>query len=302
MNNNEPIPNINIGQVYDHRYADAEVHYDALAPMADFFGRNMPAHRHDRFFQVHFVSSGLVRVYLDERQYHEHGPMFFLTPPTVTHAFVTQADAQGHVLTVRQQLVWELLEESGDLADPAEVVPMCVAHAQLEPARHGELERLARLFDALGDEAAGDGAGRELAVRSLARLIFIRLFRLSGSALPSQPARHEDLAVFQRFQILIQDHHAHHWTLRQYADALDITENRLNEICRRTAGKPSKRLVFDRQVQEARRLLIFTAASINEIGYRLGFNDPAYFSRFFTRETGMTPGHYRRHNRRGRPA
>ncbi len=49
MKNNEPIPNINIGQVYDQRYADAEVHYDALGPMADFFGRNMPAHRHDRF-------------------------------------------------------------------------------------------------------------------------------------------------------------------------------------------------------------------------------------------------------------
>lgn len=299
MNNNEPIPNINIGQVYDQRYADAEVHYDALGPMADFFGRNMPAHRHDRFFQVHFVKSGLVRVYLDERQHHQQGPLFFLTPPTVTHAFVTQADADGHVLTVRQQLVWSLLEESGDLADPAEVRPLCVARAQLEPHRQAELDRLERLFDALGDEAASDGAGREVAVRSLARLIFIRLFRLSNSALPSQPARHEDLAVFQRFQMLIEAHHAQHWTLLQYAEALDVTENRLNEICRRTAGKPSKRLVFDRQIQEARRLLIFTAASINEIGYRLGFNDPAYFSRFFTRETGTTPGRYRRRHRRG---
>ena len=46
-------------------------------------------------------------------------------------------------------------------------------------------------------------------------------------------------------------------------------------------------------MQEARRLLIFTTASINEIGYQLGFNDPAYFSRFFTREAGMTPGRYR---------
>ena len=299
MKNNEPIPNINIGQVYDQRYADAEVHYDALGPMADFFGRNMPAHRHDRFFQVHFVKSGLVRVYLDERQHHQHGPLFFLTPPTVTHAFVTQADADGHVLTVRQQLVWSLLEESGDLADPAEVRPLCVARAQLEPRRHAELDRLERLFEALGDEAASDGPGRALAVRSLARLIFIRLFRLSSSALPSQPARHEDLAVFQRFQMLIEDHHAQHWTLSQYAEALDVTENRLNEICRRTAGKPSKRLVVDRQIQEARRLLSFTTASINEIGYRLGFNDPAYFSRFFTREAGMTPGRYRRHNRRG---
>ena len=65
----KPIPNINIGQVYDQRYSDAEVHYDKLGNLAGFFGRNMPVHRHDRFFQVHYVKSGAVRVYLDDRQF-----------------------------------------------------------------------------------------------------------------------------------------------------------------------------------------------------------------------------------------
>lgn len=297
MTTKEPIPNINIGQVYDKRYADAEVHYDALGPMADFFGRNTRAHRHDRFFQVHFVKSGLVRLYLDDQQYHRHGPMFFLTPPTVIHAFVTEDHSDGHVITVRQQLVWSLLEESGDLGDPAEVAPLCVARDQLAPARRAELDRLDQLFTALRAEVAADQAGRALAMRSLARLIFIGLFRLSNSALPPQPARHDDLMVFQRFQMLIEEHYPQHWTLARYAAELGVTENRLNEICRRTAGKPSKRLVFDRLMQEARRLLIFTTTSINEIGYRLGFNDPAYFSRFFSREAGQTPGRYRSGNR-----
>ncbi len=121
MPERQPIPNINIGQVYDQRYADAEVHYDALGNLAGFFGRNMPAHRHDRFFQVHYVKNGAVRVYLDERQYLESGPMFFLTPPTVPHAFVTEADADGHVLTVRQQLVWSLTEAEPGLAPGPQV-------------------------------------------------------------------------------------------------------------------------------------------------------------------------------------
>ncbi|MBF3259070.1 4-hydroxyphenylacetate catabolism regulatory protein HpaA, partial [Pseudomonas aeruginosa] len=127
MPERQPIPNINIGQVYDQRYADAEVHYDALGNLAGFFGRNMPAHRHDRFFQAHYVKNGAVRVYLDERQYLESGPMFFLTPPTVPHAFVTEADADGHVLTVRQQLVWSLTEAEPGLAPGPQVAPACVA-------------------------------------------------------------------------------------------------------------------------------------------------------------------------------
>lgn len=51
MSDRHPIPNINIGQVYDQRYSDSEVHYDRLGNLAGFFGRNMPVHRHDRFFR-----------------------------------------------------------------------------------------------------------------------------------------------------------------------------------------------------------------------------------------------------------
>ena len=63
MKERQPIPNINIGQVYDQRYSESEVHYDRLGNLAGFFGRNMPVHRHDRFFQIHYVKSGSVRVY-----------------------------------------------------------------------------------------------------------------------------------------------------------------------------------------------------------------------------------------------
>jgi AraC family 4-hydroxyphenylacetate 3-monooxygenase operon regulatory protein len=72
-----------------------------------------------------------------------------------------------------------------------------------------------------------------------------------------------------------------------------LAEARLNDICRRIAGLPSKRLVFDRLMQEAKRLRLFTGSSVNEICYQLGFKDPAYFSRFFTRNAGVTPGEYR---------
>ncbi|MDP9031670.1 MAG: helix-turn-helix domain-containing protein, partial [Pseudomonadota bacterium] len=72
-----------------------------------------------------------------------------------------------------------------------------------------------------------------------------------------------------------------------------VTEARLNEVCRRIADLPSKRLILERLMQEARRLLLFTGSSANEICYQLGFKDPAYFSRFFQRYAQMTPGEYR---------
>ena len=278
----KPIPNINIGQVYDQRYSDAEVHYDKLGNLAGFFGRNMAVHRHDRFFQVHYVKSGAVRVYLDDQQYLESGPMFFLTPPTVAHAFVTEADADGHVLTVRQQLVWSLIDADPSLACGA----ACVALT-------GDAEGLEQLFEALCSEINAERAGRAAALDSLTRLIMIRLLRLCAHAQPARPTAHEDLRIFHRFNELIEAHYLEHWPLARYAQGIGVTQARLNEVCRRIADLPSKRLILERLMQEAKRLLLFTGSSANEICYQLGFKDPAYFSRFFLRYAQMTPGEYR---------
>jgi AraC family 4-hydroxyphenylacetate 3-monooxygenase operon regulatory protein len=289
----QPIPNIDIGQVYDQRYADAEVHYEALGNLADFFGRNMPVHRHDRFFQVHYVKSGTVRVYLDDQRYQQDGPMFFLTPPTFTHAFVTDAESDGHVITVRQQLIWPLLSEEFGLASGPNISPVCVGLAELAPEFGAEIARLDLLFDELSREFSGRRPARDLSLLSLTRLIFISLLRLSSRSLVAQPARGEDLHIFQRFNELIEARYQQHWALLKYAEELGVTEARLNDVCRRIADLPSKRLVHDRLMQEAKRLLLFTVHSVNEICYELGFKDPAYFSRFFSRNAGVTPGEYR---------
>ncbi|MDE1165635.1 MAG: 4-hydroxyphenylacetate catabolism regulatory protein HpaA [Pseudomonas sp.] len=293
MSDRQPIPNINIGQVYDQRYSDAEVHYDRLGNLAGFFGRNMPVHRHDRFFQVHYVKTGVVRVYLDDQQFVERGPMFFLTPPTIPHAFVTEADADGHVLTVRQQLVWQLIDADPSLAPGPQLPAACVALTPLGAEGEGEAARLDYLFEELNGEIIATQPGRGAALDSLTRLIMTRLLRLCANSLPARPARHEDLKIFHRFNELIEAHYLQHWPLSRYADGIGVTEARLNDVCRRIADLPSKRLILERLMQEAKRLLLFTGSSANEICFALGFKDPAYFSRFFQRYAQMTPGEYR---------
>jgi AraC family 4-hydroxyphenylacetate 3-monooxygenase operon regulatory protein len=294
MSERYPIPNINIGQVYDQRYSDSEVHYDRLGNLAGFFGRNMPVHRHDRFFQIHYVKTGTVRVYLDEQQYIESGPMFFLTPPTVAHSFVTEPDSDGHVLTVRQQLVWQLIEaDAGLLSSGIQVPPACVALANLAPQYRQDAARVELLFEELSMEIAAARPGRELALRSYTRLIMISLLRLCPNSLKATPTRHEDLKIFHRFNELIEAHYREHWALSRYAAGIGVTEPRLNDVCRRVADLPSKRLIQERVMQEAKRLLLFSGSSANEICYQLGFKDPAYFSRFFLRYSQLTPGEYR---------
>jgi AraC-like DNA-binding protein len=48
-----------------------------------------------------------------------------------------------------------------------------------------------------------------------------------------------------------------------------------------------------RVLVEAERQLRYTTMSITQIAYHLGFDDPAYFSRFFTRQVGVSPRAFR---------
>jgi AraC family transcriptional activator of pobA len=54
-------------------------------------------------------------------------------------------------------------------------------------------------------------------------------------------------------------------------------------------GSTPHELIAAKLVEEAKRQLVFTIGSVQEIGFRLGFADPAYFSRFFLKYAGETP-------------
>jgi AraC family 4-hydroxyphenylacetate 3-monooxygenase operon regulatory protein len=293
-----PIPNIEIGKVYDTRYEEADVHYEAFGRLAEFFGRNMPVHRHDRFFQIHYLASGQVRLYLEEQQYVAAAPCVFLTPPTVPHAFITEPDAEGHVLTIRQGLVWSLLESMPKQATEAQLMtPFCVELGTVPAELALEALRLPQLLQLLRDEFLGESKGREVALRALTQLVLVCMLRLSSSPEKNRHFRREDLHIYHRFNALIEEHYKEHWALWRYAEQIGVTEARLNDICRRMADIPSKRLVHDRLMQEAKRLLVFSAISVNEVAYHLGFKDPAYFSRFFQRYADSAPSEYRDKNR-----
>lgn len=284
------IPNLNIGQVYDQRYVNSEIHYEALGKLANFFGMQMPAHRHDHFFQLHFLTHGEVRVFLDDAKYICQAPFFFITPPSVAHSFITTPECEGHVLTIQQHLIWSLLAKELNMQHSQ---PICVQKRQLDPSLQHELSRMQSYLSQLQYEFDSPNMGQKSALRNWISLIFLQALRLSQSVPVHVKNCQTELDIFRKFNVLIEDHFKAHWTLAQYANALAVTETRLNDICKTLANISSKKLVFDRQMQEAKRLLVFTDLSISEICYSLGFKDPAYFSRFFMRNAGVKAKEFR---------
>lgn len=293
----QAIPDIHIGRVYDQRDPECEIHYETFGRLAQFFGRNTPVHRHYCFFQVHLLVRGSIRLNLDQGVYCGQAPLLIFTPPTIPHAFYTEEDTDGHVLTVRQEVVRAWYQTMpGVWPDSLLREAAFVEFDKLPPALAPDLNNLAVLAQLLEQEFCSEKKGRSAALLALGQSFFIALSRLllardPGTAMRAE--RGEDLRLFLSFCDIVEAHFRDHLTLTDYAGRLSITEPRLNDICRRMANRPSKEIVHERVLQEARRLLRFSAVPISEISYQLGFVDPAYFSRFFTKRTGTPPSQYR---------
>ncbi len=79
-----------------------------------------------------------------------------------------------------------------------------------------------------------------------------------------------------------------------YANKLHQTPYKLNKITKKLLGKTCSQLINEQILLETKRLLLATSNQINEIAYKLGFEDPAYFIRFFKKHTGHTPESFRK--------
>ena len=78
-----------------------------------------------------------------------------------------------------------------------------------------------------------------------------------------------------------------------YADKLCVTPNHLGTVIKQASGLTVMQWVNRHTIQLAKVMLRYTDLPIWEIGERLNFTNPSFFSKFFKKEAGMTPGEYR---------
>ena len=81
--------------------------------------------------------------------------------------------------------------------------------------------------------------------------------------------------------------------MKDYARELGVAAGHLSRTMRLATGAPASHTIEARLVREARRLLAFTALPVSQVAYELGFADPAYFTRVFSRATDVSPRLFR---------
>lgn len=99
--------------------------------------------------------------------------------------------------------------------------------------------------------------------------------------------------ITQKFEILVDKMYIDTKSVSDYADELNITPNYLTTTVKGVTGKSAKDVIQDRLLVESKSLLKYSGLDIAEIAYRLNFQEPTHFTRFFKKLSGTTPNKFR---------
>jgi AraC-like DNA-binding protein len=95
--------------------------------------------------------------------------------------------------------------------------------------------------------------------------------------------------LFKDFSTLVEFNFTKLHSVTDYANRLGLSPKSLTKHFQKIGTQTPSDFIKNRIILEAKRKLIYTDFSVKEIAFDLGFNDPAYFSRFFTKATEMSP-------------
>ena len=158
----------------------------------------------------------------------------------------------------------------------------------------GQADPFSRLFEEIGRECRDALADRDAIIRAMLSVLLVRAERLHGRAVPTAAhARDGASMLAKRFLLLVQSHFLTTSSVTEFARMLGVTPNHLTAAVKRALGRPAGLILRERVLLEAQRLLRYSELSVSEVGYRLGFEDASYFSRFFRKQTGQTPVEFR---------
>ena len=257
------------------------------------------AHSHD-FLILYFFERDGGSLWLADREWRiEAGDAFVIAPGEIINPSGLEEEAEG----------WTVFFQSEMLGSEAPGVFLSWrAHPLLFPfvrgaaagAQHFKVPVADRAgwserFEALDLELRQRHDGYREAVLAHLTLLLVAVSRLSADIVGELRLIDEPLLAEVFGQI--EQRYRERLSLKDVAWAVSMSPGHLTTVVRRKTGRTVQEWIAERRMGEARRLLVGTDLRVEQVGQRVGYNEPSYFVRSFKRTHGTTPLAWRRAGR-----
>jgi len=264
--------------------ADFWLHCEPIPDRTRLHRFEIAAHRHPALFQMFRLTAGEGEIVDGKTLAPFAAPCVLFIPPGAVHGFRFSQAVDGVVVTALADRLAALTASDRQIAQFTREVRIVQASA-------GEAGDPVLRIDR---EMAANAAGRTRMLEALVAQAVVELARIWLDEQPSDGVTERlDASRIERLETLVSAHFRESRPVSFYAARLGVSTAQLNRVTRSETGQTVQGLIAARIVEAARRDLVFTPTPVNRIAESLGFDDPAYFNRFFRKQVGVTPGAFR---------
>ena len=242
-------------------------------------------HTHPKFTQVIFVSKGEGVITMDGDVLSFGSSSVLVVPPFHIHSIYYESPARGWVVTIENGYLAELVARAPELRS-------VLGAGDVAKISHEASVKVASSVKRLKGELEGTRCGRLIGAEVELLQILLTLLRETSDQKTVEPLERNDLV--DRYLNAVETRYRDQPDVAEFATDLGVTIPQLRLACKARTGSSPLAILHDRILAEAKRCLTYSTLSVAETGYRLGFTDAAYFSRFFTGKIGLPPSQFRR--------
>ncbi|WP_074490445.1 helix-turn-helix domain-containing protein [Mucilaginibacter polytrichastri] len=248
------------------------------------------AHKHTFYHLVLFTEGGGTHA-IDFQNFQVKPYQIYFMIPGQVHSWSFDGNVDGYVINFSVPFFQSFLLQS----DYLEQFPFFSGASNEEVIDIPEnlQDEIIALFEQIITESEVPGRLALDMVRTLMLQVFILLSRLT---LPHHITNTTpyNYTLLRNFQKLIDKNFTTLKLPKDYAALLYITPNHLNALCNDVLDISAGEVIRNRIVLEAKRLLVNLGLTISEVADQLHFADYSYFTKYFKKQTGVTPEEFRK--------
>ena len=281
-------PVYDIGHLVEFRQDDLVI--SQFAPYLKIHKNLQQAHKHT-FYHLVFFTEGAGSQTIDFQKFEVKPHQIYFMVPGQVHNWAFEGKVDGYVVNFSPKFFQSFLLKP----DYLEQFPFLSGNAN-EAIINIEANlriKLIGLFEKLLNESIENQRTGLDMVRLLLLEVFILVSRTVITPQSKQVSPY-NLTLLKNFKNLIETNYINSKLPKDYAELLYITPNHLNALCNDLLGIPAGEVIRNRVVLEAKRLLINPQLGITEVANHLNFADNSYFTKFFKKQTGVTPEEFRK--------
>ncbi|MDW5290102.1 helix-turn-helix transcriptional regulator [Formosa sp. PL04] len=266
-----------------------------ISKMEDIYtkrnGKVDEPHRHN-FYTVLIINTAKGLHKIDFNSYPLTNTQIFLVAPGQVHQVIEAEKSVGFVMTFSNQFLVEnaiplsFINSLNLFQNYGQTPPLLPSLKQFNTIENYS-NQIFNLF-------SSDVKMKDLSIGAFLKLLLIECNNICAINPIESDVDTTGDNLIRNFKSLVDDNYKKEHSTSYYATRLHISPDHLNRTVKTKIGKTAKEYIQSRILTEAKRLLYFTELSNKEIGYDLGYNEPANFSAFFKKCTQVSPSNFKK--------